>query len=287
MIGLHVIFKGLQGVFMKIGIVLVTYSMVPEKLFKSIEEKTTHACRWYIHHHGQDQILITPLQTIPGKYDARLYLHMFNRGLARSWNDGIGESLTDANDLTLVINDDIEFIEDGFDRFMQFIDASGPDVGLAFLRGIEGNKSPLAGEIRSQDFGCFVISKKAINQIGFFDENFVPAYYEDFDYAWRMAMAGVKKIVDERPLVIHDRGNTTRSDPRLKENIDKYVWLCRHYITKKWGVDTWRINDMYDHPFGNDKYDFRIAWENRHTPYGPGYDRDDLNVLRMLLQGND
>ena len=37
-----------------------------------------------------------------------------------------------------------------------------------------------------------MIGKQAIDQIGFFDRNFVQAYYEDFDYAWRVASAGVK-----------------------------------------------------------------------------------------------
>lgn len=273
---------------MNIGIVLVTYSMVPENLFKSIEGKTIHTCRWYVHHHGNDQSLIEPLRDIAARYDVHLYLHMFNRGLARSWNDGIGESLADTNDITLVINDDIEFINDGFNFFIQFIDSSKPDVGLVFLRGIEGENSSFAGEVRNQDFGCFAIGQQAIKQIGFFDENLVPAYYEDLDYSFRARKSGVKRVLDERILVRHDRSNTIRQNSAYRIKIQECVSLNMNYIIRKWGVDTWDADKAYDHPFNHDAHDLKIPWENRHAPYGPDHDRDDLNILRLLMwSGND
>lgn len=273
---------------MKVGIVLVTYSMIPKRLFKSIEGKAAHVCRWYIHHHGQDHNLIKPLQDISSRYDTRLYLHMFNRGLSRSWNDGIGESFADGNDFTLVINDDLEFIDDGFNQFIQFIISAGPDFCLAALHGKEGENHEVSTKVVNQGYGCFAIGQHAIDRIGFFDENIVPAYYEDVDYVLRMKKSGLKPVVDERVLVIHERSNSLRNvDPGTQTNLRKCKSLNRDYIIKKWGIDAPEAGDGYDHPFNKKEFDINISWENRHTPYGQGYDREDLSMLRTLMWRDD
>lgn len=267
---------------MKIGIIVVTFSLIPEKLINSIEGKTAHKCRWYIHHHGNNQSLVNPLLSFSNKLDSKIYLHMFNRGLARTWNDGIGESFDDDNDFTIVINDDIQFIDDGFDLFIDFLLSCGPDITVGFLLGKEGPNSYLSGEINCQEFACFCIGRKAIETVGYFDENLVPAYYEDTDYSIRLQKSGLKPFVDERVLVIHDRNQTTRSfDADSRYNFEKCKTLNHNYFVKKWGTE-YNIGNSYSHPFSDKSLNLDIPWKTRHRPYGLGYDRDDLEMIRLL-----
>ncbi|CBZ27568.1 beta galactofuranosyl transferase [Leishmania mexicana MHOM/GT/2001/U1103] len=49
----------------------------------------------------------------------------------------------------------------------------------------------------------FALSRLAIATVGFFDENYYPAYGEDHDYLWRMAALGYKKYFSERGKYVH------------------------------------------------------------------------------------
>jgi len=62
----------------------------------------------------------------------------------------------------------------------------------------------------------FVVGEKVVEWVGLFDEAFMPAYYEDNDYMWRVESSGfqIKKL--EVPLT-HDNSSTLKSDPGFQE----------------------------------------------------------------------
>lgn len=102
---------------MRVGIILITYCTSPAALVQSVRSDR-HRIRWYAHHHGPPSWIDDDLQALASHADARLHLHHANRGVARSWNDGLAESIADGDELTLLVNDDLVFRAGGFDRFV-------------------------------------------------------------------------------------------------------------------------------------------------------------------------
>ena len=51
-----------------------------------------------------------------------LTFHMeWNRGLSKSWNDGLIASCADENEVHILLNDDIVFYDGAFDEFIDFV----------------------------------------------------------------------------------------------------------------------------------------------------------------------
>ncbi len=258
---------------MKLGIVTLVYAEFPADLFASVEGKTKHDIHWYIHCHSSDPELEAKLVAFCATASANLTLHRSNRGVARSWNDGILESFTDEREITLVVNDDIEFIPDGLDDFVTFLQGYN-GIGLGFLHGVEA-AGMRKGEVVKQDFACFAFGWMAFDRVGAFDENFFPAYSEDTDYIVRIKKAQVPFIIDERVLVQHARNKTTRVSPEVRAIISAAKKANEAYFEVKWGNKP--TYDLYDTPF--DAFPLKIEWEQRHQPYGDGFDKPELSLL--------
>jgi len=64
-----------------------------------------------------------------------------------------------------------------------------------------------------QDWACVWVGREVVAEVGLFSECFVPAYFEDNDYAWRCGQHGV--VVEVAGSVRHDTSSTIRSDDRL------------------------------------------------------------------------
>lgn len=262
---------------MKIGIVMVVYSGFPHILFDSLKDNTAHDIRWYVHCHSADPALEAELAAFCTDNPVNLTLHRWNRGLARSWNDGILESYAERCDHTLVVNDDIAFLPGGLDQFIAFL--NGYDkFGIGWLHGREAPTSPLAGQVMRQDFACFAFGPRAFREIGAFDENFFPAYSEDTDYIVRVRTAGVPIIIDDRILVEHARNHTSQSSPELRQAMLDIKHANKTYFATKWGAPEDQDQEAYTLPWEG-RSSLRIEWDRRHNPFGEGRDRSELQVL--------
>ena len=235
-----------QSPVVKIGIVLVTYSMVPHLLVKSIISK--HDCEWFVFHHGSPE-LMRDIKNLFLDIKSNLYFYNENRGLAKSWNEGILSAITSSKDIILVLNDDVEFIEGGFDLWVDYI-LENDDSGLIFITGEEPQDD---GTVitRQQNFACFYIGQQAIELVGAFDENFKPAYFEDYDYICRAELAGIKTSVDSRNLCRHRRSSTIKNDSEVREKLPDFWGANCQYFIKKWGCEE-PGSGCYSNPF-NDK----------------------------------
>jgi GT2 family glycosyltransferase len=260
---------------MRIGIVLVVYSEYPTLVFDSIIGKTVHELEWYIHCHSADQNIEQRLVAFCQSNRCDLRLHRRNRGLARSWNDGILTSYHAGRDFTLVINDDICFRPGAFDAFISFL-MDRPAFALGFLHGEEPAYNDEPSIIRSQDFACFAIGILAYLNVGAFDENFFPAYSEDVDYTIRIRNLNLLMITDTRVLVDHERSKTFKRSPEIRATIEAIGHANNAYLVRKWG---WTGNShTFDEQFNT--HGCFIAWDRRRAPFGPGVDRPDLPVDR-------
>ncbi|MFA5937117.1 MAG: hypothetical protein WC822_04540 [Candidatus Paceibacterota bacterium] len=100
------------------------------------------------------------------------------------------------------------------------------------------------------DLHAFAVTKRFYQEIGTYDENFWPVYYEDTDLGRRMQLMGIQKTV------IRDDIRTSQGlsmavsgDSRLRQlwgiNADRVV----NYYRSKWGGD--HTFETFTHPFNN------------------------------------
>jgi GT2 family glycosyltransferase len=258
-----------------IGIIVIIYSLYPEKLIRSVDAYTRSHIKWYFFYHSKDRILLARVQSLARLTNGSVFCYRTNRGVAKSWNDGLLLSLREGNDITMLINDDTFFYPGCFDDFVDFIRkerAHTPDYGLCTPRGFEA-EGAYKGAMDHMHLACCAIGPAAIERVGYFDENFQPAYWEDTDYLRRMHVLGLPILYDNRILIEHERGQTMRSDPLVRKKIEVAGRENCKYWHRKWGG--WPHQERFEHPFNNSAFDCFISAERRRTPYGPQFDRAD------------
>lgn len=103
-------------------------------------------------------------------------------------------------------------------------------------------KNPDVGMVFGDEYNVFLMTQKALDGIGYLDENFYPAYYEDCDH-WRRA------VLSDVPLVgvpgfkhvhgevgdPHGGSSTVRSNPDLNRKNSITTRNNHEYYIRKWG----------------------------------------------------
>ena len=150
-----------------------------------------------------------------------------NLGVARSWNLLI-ETAPNDDDLVLITNDDNELV---------------PEAVATFRRYGQDMPSQNYFTSKSGGFSCFCFRKKALTEVGRFDESFYPAYYEDNDYHHRIKQRGIDyQPVDIETYILGFDGMSSWSSrgtdtPETdKEMINIGSRLNHLYYQKKWGI---------------------------------------------------
>jgi hypothetical protein len=137
-----------------------------------------------------------------------------NIGVAASWNRILRRAHS-RGEPVVISNDDIVLGEHVFEEM----------VGLLHAGGF--------GLINGYGWALFGQTPRCTEIVGYYDENFYPAYYEDCDYDRRLKLAGVRRRDTENKSE-HVGWATSRAlglgsehDAWLRQNLD--------YFYKKWG----------------------------------------------------
>lgn len=137
-----------------------------------------------------------------------------NVGVAGSWNIGLSLLYGDKeNDHLLIIcNDDNLLKENAIEELVQLAEAN-PDHGFFASQG--------------GGFSFFALRPTiAVNTVGYFDEGFYPAYFEDNDYHYRMKLKDVDFICSEKQLYelgVNGQGSQTLNSFMTEEKIKKAI----------------------------------------------------------------
>jgi hypothetical protein len=163
---------------------------------------------------------------------ARVHYHPENIGVGRAWNLALRES----PDYTIILSSSIRF-DTGFGNFLDGAFARANDFGL----------------LTWECWHLLFLGKRTIDTIGFIDENFYPAYYEDNDMLYRLKLAGIHDSIEgwhdvlpkyKAPVSSIGDGVALKTglvNPRL----DK---LCK-YFESKWGGTPGK--ETFLHPYNN------------------------------------
>lgn len=190
-----------------------------------------------------------------------VHRHPENLGCAGSWNAGLKAFFEEGFEWVLISNDDIEFKEGSIDAFRR-----------AMEKGADLSYSP------TESLACFAIHRRVVDSIGFFDENFWPAYHEDEDYAHRMRLAGLRLSPALGVELAHDRSSTL--------DYSEFFWMQHRtrldqrniiYYGKKWGgVPNY---EKYTRPFGDHKLELSYWPEPKPVRLGLKLDESDRVVV--------
>jgi GT2 family glycosyltransferase len=108
------------------------------------------------------------------------------------------------------------------------------------------------------DFSCFIVPSDIFKEIGRFDENFRPAYFEDNDFHYRIDLTTWDAHATTKAPYYHYGSITQNSVPQGIIPGTQFE-ANRAYFVKKWGGLPGA--ETYRHPYNNDKLTMR-DWIN-------------------------
>ncbi|HUV11824.1 MAG TPA: hypothetical protein VMX12_12675 [Acidimicrobiia bacterium] len=163
-----------------------------------------------------------------------------NLGVSHSWNLGALAVMAEQTEWLVVCSSSVRF---------------GPMGGVE-LPGRLGLCHDAPGvEIKPYGWHLAALSRSTIERVGYFDENFYPGYFEDTDYLYRMALAGLASPRENggswcKVSVDGEFGEQARSlsDPRVQATVDFGDLLT--YYRAKWGGGPGE--EKFVTPFGED-----------------------------------
>jgi hypothetical protein len=143
-----------------------------------------------------------------------------NIGVAASWN--FATEIFHSETAWLIVNDDQEFQPGCLKRVYEAAEAHAKDYPFIFVN-----------EFRAFDF--FVWTRKGVDELGLFDENFWPAYFEDWEMRLRMDIAGLQGYAIPGPFPVK-HGKPQPGGPAYHKMLKACEELNQNYFMRKWGV---------------------------------------------------
>lgn len=173
-----------------------------------------------------------------------------NRGAAGSWNDCA--KMFPAATEWLLMNEDAWFLP-GYLRDICNCVRAFPDAPMVYLNN-------------SEAYYCFVWTRRALDLVGTFDENFWPAYYEDCDYKIRLKLCGFNgfnyALQGLLPPLPH--GKPRSGGTNYSAFIQGCGLLNRQYWKRKWGSNN-HYHNLYGTPYSDHRLTFKDwVWYPEH-----------------------
>lgn len=165
---------------------------------------------------------------------------------------------------------------------MIFSDAGGWHYGHGDRR--ERARYNFAREVDYCSGATLMVPRALFEEIGWFDERFAPAYYEDTDLCFEVRRRGYKVVYQPRSKVVHLEGYSCGTD--LESGIKRYQKINRERFLEKW-KDTLAGQP----PNGSSPHRIRERSNGRHflvaAPSFPLFDRDSgsfrlFQIIEML-----
>lgn len=176
------------------------------------------------------------------------------KSVAESWNSGIESSLEDSEcEYILIVNNDVIFHPKTIDHLIAFMDRTDYAMVTATNRNDgtitdteifdlepsifnEEDLKPITNwREEGPDFSCYLIKPKLLEQVGYFDENFLLGYFEDNDYHLRIFHSGLHaKRISTAPY-FHYGSKTTIANEDIRAENSVTFPHNQNYFIAKWG----------------------------------------------------
>ena len=220
----------------------------------------------------------------PGAENEFIHSIGYNIGVAYCFNEALHEGYEKGDyDYVFLINSDIRFYPGDIDRMISLAQAS-LDKALITVKGTHAKHGDDFD--RSHGLAASILMPDAFREVGYFDENIFPAYFEDCDYFHRVRLTrGIGSVYEstsledpDNPLIAclltgethHEGSSVIYSDKRMLKLNSYFYDRNKEYYISKWGGAN--DHEKYNVPFGSID-SLIIDNENRAHPYGKSFDR--------------
>jgi len=130
-----------------------------------------------------------------------------------------------------------------------FRDGSAANFG----RGDYLADDPLYSYVREVDYcsaALLATPRELFEEVGGFDEQYSPAYYEDTDYCFAVRARGRTVLYQPESVVVHTEGATSGTD--LSSGVKKYQVVNHAKFAEKWE------RELPAQPSAPSRYDLRV-----------------------------
>jgi GT2 family glycosyltransferase len=161
------------------------------------------------------------------------------KSLSYCWNFGLRVLFHAGHDRVLVINNDVQLRPDTAriltEHGGEFVTCVSVD-SAAQLGPANPDIEVLRANARPHpDFSCFMISKVVTDKVGWFDEDYYPAFCEDSDYHVRMHRTGVNAVCIDLPFLHHGSSTIKLASPGETERIKRGAEANRQRFRATYG----------------------------------------------------
>jgi GT2 family glycosyltransferase len=210
------------------------------RLFDSIDYPYD---KFVILNNGKEKDVAEAIEQIRQRIPDKLIVHNSpkNTGVAGGWNFIIKNFPAP---WTFICGNDVQFTPGDMQKIVDATWEKHETHGKIF-----GN----------QGHNAFTITKLAVDTVGYFDENFYPAYLEDCDYQTRMRLSGIPyydapdcHIIHGIPAPGNPGGSSTIFSNKKYRIANGITHSNGHrYYEAKWGGSN--EHEKFTHPFNNPK----------------------------------
>lgn len=185
------------------------------------------------------------LISISKKYPIRVIKSSYNMGVSAAWNLGIRTAIEEYHsNYFLIPNNDIILYSKTIDTLINTIQKKDVVLATSFNintgdglpRNVDDTNTLIKEKITEEpDFSCFMIKKETIEKIGYFDERYYPAYFEDNDYHYRIKVAGLKAVKTTNSVYFHFGSMTIKNNETTRALSNNFYLNNKEYYKNKWG----------------------------------------------------
>ena len=187
-----------------------------------------------------------------------------NIGVQEAWNNAIKKGFSEGYDYILIANNDVLFHRTAIQVLVNELEKKDEKVVLVSsldlrcecerpenIFGRQDNEKIDVPCSPHPNFSSFMINRKMIKEVGYFDKGFFPAYFEDNDMHYRIQKAGLVALCCPASMFYHF-ASKTQTDFRYSGGFTSNTQFTasQRYFVDKWGGLPGK--EKFDKPF-NDK----------------------------------
>jgi GT2 family glycosyltransferase len=258
----------------RVLLVTIGYNLpgATRKLLESAKQDCHSELSFLVISHASLSEKVEELESLSHWPDVEYRGYGVNRGLAKSWNEGMLWGLAQGFEVVLVVNEDVVLSPGDVDRLAE-CSVQRRECPLVIGRAYHESEN----KWEWSEYGCFAVNPVMLQTLGCFDENFFPVYCEDSDYRRRLKLMGLSPAFCEATRIWHGGSKSLQQPEVARQNQLTYA-RNRHYYLRKWGGDAG--SEQFDRPFGDPRFSCYIDPRIREAPY-PGFDRTDHEIVQI------
>lgn len=185
--------------------------------FDLLDRLLVSVCKSHLQPSVTTVVVNGPVSGFIDRRSAEVLVPKENAGCAGGWNLLIERARSLKLPYVIIANDDVELDEHALANIHAGLVMESADLAAG------------------HGFSLFGMRTALVDEVGWFDENFFPAYFEDNDFAYRLKLAG-KKSIAVPTNIIHEGSATLKSmSPAARREFDMVYGKLQTYYASKWG----------------------------------------------------